>query len=102
MPVGSSEPRWPSGARMSAMPGTRASAPIIPATASIAFPMRQPTTIATSAAGQRQRRDEHRAGHDDEERDAEVPPEKAGLEPAQHPQARRHGLDPPAALDDLS
>ena len=36
---------------MSAMPGTRASAPIIPATASIAFPMTQPTTIATSAAG---------------------------------------------------
>ena len=36
---------------MSAIPGTRASAPIIPATASIAFPIRQPTTIATSAEG---------------------------------------------------
>ena len=51
--------------------------------------------------GQRQRGHEHRSGHDDEERDPEVPPEKAGLEPAQHPQARRHGLDAPGALDDL-
>src|SRR5262245_15864100 len=50
-PVGSSEPRRPSGARMSAMPGTRASAPIIPATASIAFPITPPTTMATSAEG---------------------------------------------------
>src|SRR6185436_16047428 len=48
-PVGRSDPRCPSGARISAMPGTRASAPIIPATASIEFPMRQPTTMATSA-----------------------------------------------------
>ena len=62
---------------MSAMPGTRASAPIIPATASIAFPMTQPMTIATSAVGERERRDEHGAGDDDEERDAEVPPEEA-------------------------
>ena len=100
-PVGSSEPRWPSGARMSAIPGTRASAPIIAATASIAFPIEAADDDRDERRGQRQRRDEDRPRHDDEERDAEVPPEKPGLEPAQHPQARRHGLDPPAALDDL-
>ena len=51
--------------------------------------------------GQGQRRHEDRSGHDDEERDSEIPPQKAGLEPTQHPEARRHRLDAPVALDDL-
>ena len=51
IPVGRYEPRWPSGARMSTIPGTRASAPIAPATASMRLQIRQPTRIATSASG---------------------------------------------------
>ena len=61
--------------------------------------MTQPRRIATSASGQRERRNEHRAGDDDEERDAEVPPEEPGLEAAEHLQPRRDGLDAPAAFD---
>ena len=49
--VGRYEPRRPRGARISVMPGTRASVPIAPAAASIRFPMRHPMTIATSALG---------------------------------------------------
>src|SRR6185503_19713320 len=49
--VGRYEPRSPSGARISTIAGTRACAPIAPATASIRFPTRQPTRIATSAVG---------------------------------------------------
>ena len=36
---------------MSVIPGTRASAPISPAVASMRFPMTQPTRTATSASG---------------------------------------------------
>ena len=36
---------------MSAIPGTRASAPIAPATPSIVFPITQPMTIASTACG---------------------------------------------------
>ena len=49
--VGRYEPRSPSGARISTIAGTRACAPIAPATASIRFPTRQPTRTATSAVG---------------------------------------------------
>jgi hypothetical protein len=45
-----------------------------PATASIAFPIRQPTTIATSAAGSESAGTRIAPGDDDEERDAEVAP----------------------------
>src|SRR5436190_4191195 len=48
-PVARYEPRRPSGARCSTMVGTRASAPISPATASIAFPITAPTSVAASA-----------------------------------------------------
>ena len=81
--VGMSDPRWPSGARMSVMPGTRASAPIIPAAASMRFPMRQPTRIATSASGSESAGTSTRARDDHEERDAEIPPEKPRLDPAE-------------------
>ena len=85
---------------MSAIPGTRASAPIIPATASM-VPDHAAEDDRDERVGQRQRRNEHRAGDDDEERDAEVPPEEPRLEPAQDVKARRDGLDAPAALDRL-
>ena len=49
--VGRYEPRSPSGARISVIAGTRACAPISPAMASIRFPIRQPTAIATNAEG---------------------------------------------------
>ncbi len=49
--VGRYEPRSPSGARISTIAGTRACAPIAPATASIRLPTRQPTRTATSAIG---------------------------------------------------
>ena len=49
--VGPQEPRLPSGARISTIAGTRASAPIIAATPSIALPMRPPRTIARNASG---------------------------------------------------
>ena len=49
--VGAHEPRRPSGARISTIAGTRASAPISPATPSIAFPIRLPTRIARKASG---------------------------------------------------
>ena len=49
VPDGIDDPRRPSGARWSTIDGTRASAPIIPATASIAFPIRPPTMVASSA-----------------------------------------------------
>ncbi len=51
--------------------------------------------------GKRERRYENRAGHDDQERDAEVAPEEARLEPAEDAKARRDGIDSPAALDHL-
>src|SRR3954452_10972859 len=47
--VGRYEPRRPSGARISTIVGTRASAPISAATASIALPMTAPTSVAASA-----------------------------------------------------
>ena len=86
---------------MSAIPGTRASAPIIPATASIALPITTADDDRDERVRKRERGDEHRAGHDHEERDAEVPPEEPGLEPAEDPQAGRRGIDPPAALEPL-
>ena len=49
--------------------------------------------------GQRQRRNEDRARDDHEQRDAEIPPEEPRLEPAEHLQPGRNGLDAPAALD---
>src|SRR5437763_241508 len=48
-PVARYEPRRPSGARCSTIVGTRASAPMSPATASIPFPIRPPTSVAASA-----------------------------------------------------
>jgi hypothetical protein len=47
--VGRSEPRRPSGARSTTIAGTRASAPIIPATPSIALPTMPATRIAAKA-----------------------------------------------------
>ena len=49
--VGAHEPRCPSGARISTIAGTRASAPISAAMPSIAFPIRPPITIARNASG---------------------------------------------------
>ncbi len=43
------EPRCPSGARWSTIVGTRASAPISAASASIEFPISAPTSVAASA-----------------------------------------------------
>ncbi len=51
--------------------------------------------------GKRESRDEDRAGDDHEQRHAEVPPEEPGLEPAEHLEPGRDGLDAPAALDGL-
>ena len=48
--VGSHEPRRPSGARRTTIPGTRASAPIAAATPSRRFPATAPTRIARSAS----------------------------------------------------
>jgi hypothetical protein len=48
--VGPYEPTRPSGARISTIPGTRASAPIRPADASIAFPTSPPRSVATIAS----------------------------------------------------
>ena len=50
---------------------------------------------------QRERRDESRPRHDDEERDTEVAPEQAGVERSQDPKSLGNGLDSPAALDSL-
>ena len=49
-PVGRYEPRRPSGARSSTIPGTRASAPMSAATPSSTFPATAPTRIARSAS----------------------------------------------------
>ena len=43
------EPRCPSGARCSTIVGTRPSAPINAASASIEFPISAPTSVAASA-----------------------------------------------------
>ena len=51
--------------------------------------------------GERQRRHENGAGHDHEQRHAEVPPQEPRFEPAEHVQSRRDRVDPPAALDGL-
>jgi hypothetical protein len=48
--VATYEPRWPSGARWSTIVGTRASAPISAASASIEFPINAPTSVAPSAS----------------------------------------------------
>ena len=48
--VGAYEPRFPSGARSSTIPGTRPSAPISAAAARSALPAIAPTTIASSAS----------------------------------------------------
>ena len=48
--VGAYEPRRPSGARSSTIPGTRASAPISAATASSTLPITAPVTIASMAS----------------------------------------------------
>src|SRR4051794_12041030 len=48
-PVARYEPRRPSGARISTIVGTRPSAPISAATASIALPITAPTSVAASA-----------------------------------------------------
>ena len=47
--VGAYEPRRPRGARSSTIPGTRASAPIAPASPSNRFPATAPIRIASSA-----------------------------------------------------
>jgi hypothetical protein len=49
--VGAYEPRRPSGARRTTMPGTRASAPMAPARPSKMFPATAPITIASTACG---------------------------------------------------
>ena len=54
--------------------------------------------MATSADGKRQRGHEDRARDDDEQRDAEVAPEEAEVEAAEHPQALGNGLDAPGGV----
>ena len=85
--VGRYEPRSPSGARISTIAGTRAWAPIAPATASIRLPTRQPTRIATSAAGSESAGTRIAPGDDHEQRDPEVPPEEARGRPRRAPAA---------------
>ncbi len=48
--VGPHEPRCPSGARISTIAGTRASAPISAASPSIALPIRLPSRMARNAS----------------------------------------------------
>ena len=93
--VGSHEPRCPSGARISTIAGTRASAPIIPARPSIAFPIRLPDQDREERLRQRQRGDEVRAGDEHEQRDAEVPPQEAVVEQPEHAQPVGDRLDSP-------
>ena len=93
--VGTYEPRRPSGARSSTIAGTRASAPISPATPSIAFPIRLPTTIASTASGSESARHEVRARDEHEQRDAEVAPEESVSSEPEHAQPLRHRLDSP-------
>ena len=45
--------------------------------------------------GERQRRDEIRARDEDEQRDAEIAPEQAGVEKAEHAQPPGHRIDSP-------
>ena len=93
--VGPHDPRRPSGARIRTIAGTRASAPIIPATPSIAFPIRLPTTIATTAWGSDRAGTEVRAGHEHEQRHTEVAPEESVVEQPEHPETLGHRFDSP-------
>ena len=87
------EPRCPSGARWSTIVGTRASAPISAASASIEFPI--------SAADERRRsaffsdRSKYAGRDEHEQRHAEVQPEQDRVREPEHPQPLRHGLDSP-------
>ena len=87
------EPRCPSGARWSTIVGTRASAPISAASASIEFPISAADERRRERLLQRQvevsRQDEHQQRH------AEVEPEQRRVREAQHPQPLRHGRDSP-------
>ena len=93
--VGPQEPRRPSGARIRTIAGTRASAPISPATPSIAFPIRLPSDDRDDGLGQRERRHEVRPRHEHEQRDAEVAPEESVVEEPEHAQALGHRFDSP-------
>ena len=84
---------------MSTIPGTRASAPIAPADGEHEVADDAADDDRDERVGQRERGDERRSGDDDEQRHAEVAPEQARVEPAEDAQARRDGLDAPAALD---
>ena len=101
-PVGRYEPRRPSGARISTIVGTRASAPIRPPSPSSTLPTIAAATIAPSATGSESpspncvgRQDEERAGDDHEQRDGEVRPEQQPVEHAEHAQALGNGVDAP-------
>ena len=62
------------------------------------FPTRQPTTIATSALGSESAGTRTAPGDDDEERDAEIAPEEAEVEPAEHAEPLGDRLDAPGSL----
>ena len=96
--VGRNEPRVPSGARISVIAGTRACAPIRPATASIRLPTRQPTTIATSAEGSESAGTRIAPATMTSSEMPEVAPEEAEVEAAEHPQALGDGIDAPRGV----
>ena len=94
--VGAYEPRRPSGARSSTIPGTRASAPIAPARPSSTLPATAPITIASERLLEREHRHEPGGRDDHEQADGEVAPEQRQVEEPEHAQALRHGRDSPA------
>ena len=94
--VGSHEPRCPSGARRTTIPGTRASAPIAAAIPSRTLPDDRADEDREHRRRQRERRHEQRADHDHEQRDRQVPPEQQRVERAEDLEPLGHGADPPA------
>ena len=89
------EPRWPSGARMSTIDGTRASAPIMPATPSMRLPISAADEDREQRLAERERRHEQRADDEHEQRDAEVPQSSVWSTRLEHSQPLRHRLDAP-------
>ena len=104
-PVGRYEPRRPSGARISTIVGTRASAPIRPAEREQQVADERSRDDRTKRLGQRERepevarrQDEERARDDHEQRDGQVRPEQEAVEDAEHAQPLGYGLDAPAGV----
>ena len=93
--VGRYEPFVPSGARISVIAGTRAWAPISPASASIRFPTRQPMTIATSAVGSESAGTRIAPATMTSSETPRLPQSRPRSKPAEHAQALRHGIDAP-------